>query len=245
MENREKGLTDALKNFERDGFAVVPGVVGAGEISKLINALTEINSGASSVRRRGDGTYAIRNLLEGVPAVQNLAASKPIRSLVEYILGPGAFAVRGLLFDKTPEANWKVAWHQDLSIAVKRRRGIPGFGPWSVKAGVHHVQPWGGVLEQMIAVRLHLDDCGDANGPLQVLPGSHWSGKLSGREIQSWRERTPAFPCTVDRGGLVLMRPLLLHASSVAETPGHRRVIHLEYAGHPLPGGLEWLSVPM
>ena len=242
MENREKALTDALNDFERDGFAVVPGVVGAGEISKLIEALTEMNSDGSSVRRRGDGAYAIRNLLEGVPAVQNLAASKPIRSLVEHILGPGAFAVRGLLFDKTPGANWKVAWHQDLSIAVKRRLGIPGFGPWSVKAGVHHVQPPGKVLERMLAIRLHLDDCGDANGPLQVLPGSHRDGKMNAKEIQSWRARTPAVTCAVNRGGLVLMRPLLFHASSAAEAPAHRRVIHLEYAGHPLPGGLEWLS---
>jgi ectoine hydroxylase-related dioxygenase (phytanoyl-CoA dioxygenase family) len=242
MENRERGPADALNNFECAGFAVVPGAVGEGEIMELLQALDEGNNVATSVRRRGDGTYAIRNLLEGVPAVQGLANSTPIRCLVEYILGSAAFAVRGLFFDKTPEANWKVAWHQDVSIAVKRRLAVPGFGPWSIKAGVQHVQPPHSVLEQMIAVRLHLDDCGEANGPLQVLPGSHRAGKLSGREIQSWRARTPAVTCNVNRGGLVLMCPLLLHASSAAETPGHRRVIHLEFAGHPLPDGLEWLS---
>lgn len=245
MENQEKPPAEALNNFERDGFAIVPRVVGAGEISELLQALNEGNTAAASARRRGDGKYAIRNLLESVPRVQILAKSTPIQSLVEYVLGSGAFAVRGLLFDKTPDANWKVAWHQDVSIAVKRRLPVPGFGPWSVKVGVQHIQPPRSILEQMIAVRLHLDDCADTNGPLQVLPGSHRTGKLSGIEIQTWRARTPAVTCTVDRGGLVLMRPLLLHASSAAETPGHRRIIHLEYARHPLPGGLEWLTVPM
>jgi ectoine hydroxylase-related dioxygenase (phytanoyl-CoA dioxygenase family) len=97
-------------------------------------------------------------------------------------------------------------------------------------------------MEQMLAVRLHLDDCGEENGPLQVLPGSHLAGRLDAEKIQAWRARAPVAPCIVKRGGVILMRPLLLHASSVAQNPAHRRVIHLEYAMHALPAGLDWLN---
>lgn len=155
-------------------------------------------------------------------------------------LGPGAFPVRGMLFDKTPVANWKVGWHQDLTIAVQHRVEAPGYGPWSEKAGVVHVQPPVAVLETMLAVRLHIDECGTDNGPLRVLAGSHRAGKLRDAEIPSWRSRVPEQVCVVPRGGVLLMRPLLLHASSPASSPQHRRVLHLEYAGCDLAAGLEW-----
>ena len=148
--------------------------------------------------------------------------------------------MRGILFDKTPGANWNVVWHQDLSIAVRERRDVPGFGPWSQKAGVAHVQPPPTILERMLTVRLHLDDCDEANGPLLVLPGSHRSGRLTPEQVQQWRGKTAAVPCLVPSGGALLMRPLLLHASSSSQSPRHRRVVHLEYAAEALPEGLEW-----
>jgi ectoine hydroxylase-related dioxygenase (phytanoyl-CoA dioxygenase family) len=158
------------------------------------------------------------------------------------MLGTKARVVRGLLFDKTPDANWKVAWHQDLSIAVRQRIEVPGFGPWSNKAGVTHVQPPVAVLENMITVRLHLDDCGPENGPLRVLPGSHSAGVLAPASIGQWTRDVAPVDCHVAAGGAVVMRPLLLHASSTANCPGHRRVVHLEFASGPLPGGLEWFE---
>jgi ectoine hydroxylase-related dioxygenase (phytanoyl-CoA dioxygenase family) len=184
----------------------------------------------------------MRNLLATVPAVQSLAQAQPIRALVATVLGPAAFAVRGLLFDKTRAANWKVPWHQDLTIAVRRRLEVAGFGPWSVKAGVQHVQPPEAILESMLTVRLHLDDCGPENGPLQVFGGSHLSGRMSADVIRAWRERMSPIRCVVGRGGVLLMRPLLLHSSLPARAPAHRRIIHLDFAAYPLPGGLEWLG---
>jgi len=190
--------------------------------------------------RRRESVYAIRNLLEVVPDVAALARSAEVRALVEAVLGPDAFAVRGILFDKTPDANWKVAWHQDLTIAVHERHEVEGFGPWSEKAGIVHVQPPAAVLERMVTVRLHLDPCGPENGPVQVIPGSHRAGRLSADEVQRSRAERDAVPTCVGAGGVLLMRPLLLHASSPSTAPAHRRVIHLEFAADALPGGLEW-----
>jgi len=184
--------------------------------------------------------HAVRNLLEAVPEVRALARLESVRALAEPVLGPGCFVVRAILFDKTPDANWKVAWHQDLTIAVRERAEAPGFGPWSEKAGIPHVQPPAAVLERMLTVRVHLDDCGRENGPVQVIPGSHAHGRLAADEISRWREtREPVF-CTSARGGALVMRPLILHASSPATQPGHRRVVHLELAADALPHGLEW-----
>ena len=229
------------EQVEREGFAVVPEVVDADMVTFLIAALGAAPDDAGVGRRRGS-VYAIRNLLQVVPAVGALAHSPSLRRLVEPLLGPGAFPVRGILFDKTPDANWNVVWHQDLSIAVRERHAVSGFGPWSEKAGVTHVQPPASLLERMLTVRLHLDNCDAANGPLRVLPGSHQDGRLDAASIQAWRARAAAQTCSVPGGGALLMRPLLLHASSDALTPRHRRVLHIEYAAERLPGGLAWYN---
>ncbi|RKI65833.1 phytanoyl-CoA dioxygenase [Corallococcus sp. AB049A] len=222
--------------IEREGFAILPRGIPPDTADAPLHALRAVSEEATAAQRRG----GVRNLLENVPAVRELARSAPVREVAESVLGPHCFAVRGLLFDKTPDANWKVIWHQDLTVAVRERRDVPGCGPWSEKAGVPCVQPPTSVLEDMVAVRVHLDDCGEDNGPVRVLAGSHREGRLSSSSIPGWLERGAPVDCLVPRCGLLVMRPLLLHASSPARTPAHRRVIHLEFASRPLPGGLEW-----
>ncbi len=220
-----------------DGFVVTESVVGDTDLAALIAALETAEADGRLVR---DGqSYAIRNLL-AIPAVAELARSPMIRQLVEPHLGPDCFAVRGILFDKIPEANWKVAWHQDLTIEVQERIEVDGFGPWSIKAGIHHVQPPVAILEQMLAVRIHLDDCGPENGPLRVVPKSHCLGRLTIDQMLALRDQHGEVSLPVHQGDVILMRPLLAHASSAAESPAHRRVIHLEFAGYKLPRGLRW-----
>jgi ectoine hydroxylase-related dioxygenase (phytanoyl-CoA dioxygenase family) len=229
--------------IDRDGFAVVPDVVAAGEVTKLIAAL-DAKGPSPAILERGGRTYAMRDLLREVPETRRLAESAPLQALVRKVLGPGAFVVRGLLFDKTPDANWPVPWHQDLTIAVKARVEAPGYGPWTVKGGVLHVRPPIAVLKAMLTLRVHLDDCDATQGPLRVVPGSHTQERLEAAEIRRWLDRVPPVTCLVPRGGVLLMRPLILHASSPATDPRHRRVVHLEYAAGRLPGNVEWFECP-
>jgi ectoine hydroxylase-related dioxygenase (phytanoyl-CoA dioxygenase family) len=105
---------------------------------------------------------------------------------------------------------------------------------------VHHVQPPVEILEKMVSVRFALDDNDHDNAPLRVLPGTHRLGRLSAAEIARLRSEEKEVACCVPAGGAVVMRPLLLHASSSMVSGGSRRVIHIEYAGCDLPGGLEW-----
>ncbi len=225
------------ERLQEHGFAIVPEVLTA---ETLGEAISEIESALRSAGAAARGDYAMRHFFHSVPAVRALAEMSVVRQLVEPILGPNCFVARSIFFDKTEVANWKVPWHQDLTIAVAARVEVPGFTAWSVKDGVMHVQPPVALLERMLTVRLHLDDCDPENGPLQVISGSHKTGRLDAESIAHWKGRQPPAVCALSRGGAVLMRPLLLHASSAAITPKHRRVVHLEFASEPLPDGLSW-----
>jgi hypothetical protein len=227
--------------IDAKGFAIVEGVL-SGETIDLL-ALTLENQETSGALRRQGKQFAVRNLLD-LPEMNELAHSRPVCDLVRCVLGDVFFPVRGILFDKIPAANWKVPWHQDVTIAVCERADVEGFGPWSMKAGIQHVQPPPSVLEKMISVRLHLDVCDESNGALRVIPESHRHGRIPEAEVGGFVESAAERVCAVDRGGAILMRPLLLHASSPSTSPAHRRVIHLDFASEPLPNPLRWLSEP-
>ncbi len=220
-------------SLPRDGFEIVERVLSHEELEELRRAVAELPS-----RHRG----GVRNLSRNSETVAALALVGPVKALDDTALGAEAFPVRAILFDKAPTANWKVPWHQDTAIAVAERAEAPGFVGWSVKAGVTHVHPPVEILERMVALRVHLDDCGSENGPLRVLPGSHRLGKLDEAQIEHWRQTTAEVSCCAAHGDVLLMRPLLLHASSPAKSPSHRRVIHLEYACGALPNGMRWFE---
>lgn len=222
-----------------NGYVIVENVLDSNTLAKLCEAF------AAPV---ADGAGGIRNVLRDVAIASVVAKSTSVRSLVTEFLGDDCFAVRGILFDKTADgANWKVPYHQDLSIAVSERptNSLPGWGPWTEKAGVAHMQPPIDVLKRMCTVRLHLDTCDKENGPLRVLPGSQSEGRLSAERIVALRETLLETVCTVPAGGAVVMSPLILHASSpvTIQQPGsRRRVLHIEYVSAEivLPEGLEW-----
>jgi hypothetical protein len=212
------------------GWAVTPPVIDDGLAAQLRAIVAPLAT---------DGRGGARNLLD-VSDIQSLAKSEPVRRLATAVLGAACFTVRGLLFDKTPGANWKVIWHQDLTIATRERADVAGYGPWTEKAGVPHVQPPIAVLEHMLAIRLHLDPCGIENGPVRVLDASDRLGRLSGEAIDSLRQSQRETDCVVEEGGVLAFRPLILHASAPSSVPRHRRVIHLEFATGELAPPLEW-----
>jgi hypothetical protein len=224
-------------NFRRDGYFICDRVISTHDVQQLRDAVAALPNGQEVRRKRS--IYGVRNLLEICPPVRALAAEPVIRKFVTPVLGMHAFAVRAIFFDKVPDANWSLFWHQDNVVAVKERLDAPGFVGWSQKAGVWQVQPPAEVLANMIAVRVHLDDCGADNGPLRVLPGSHRHGWLDD-QLDDWKSRVAEIICTVGCGGIVTMCPLILHASAPSQSVGHRRVIHIEYAAAELPAGLDW-----
>ena len=203
------------------------------------NAITA-NHDSSVGRERNGSLFGMRNLLATIPEVRDLASSNRLQRLVVPVLGESAAAVRGLYFDKTRAANWRLGWHQDKAIAVRDRVDIEGYGPWSIKAGVHHVFPPKGILRQMLTLRVHLDACNSTTGALKVIPDSHDRVVESELEFSSIADTRGVVSCDVERGDVVIMRPLIGHASDKCERPDHRRIVHIEYAAQDLPKPLVW-----
>ena len=212
------------------GWAVTEPVVDSGTVAELRRCVAALPH---------TGRGGARNLLDDAH-IAGLASAPTLRQFARAILGESCFAVRALFFDKTPNANWKVVWHQDLTIATQQRAELPGYGPWTDKAGVPHVQPPVDVLEQMLAIRVHLDPCSAENGPVRVIDGTHRFGRLAPEVIDRIRADRPESVCLVAEGALLAFPPLLLHASSPATRPAHRRVIHIEYAAQSLASPLVW-----
>lgn len=157
------------------------------------------------------------------------------------LLPPDAVAVQCTLFRKSEATNWKVALHQDLSIPVAQRVEHDALSGWSSKQGVHFVQPPVATLERLLAVRVHLDVCGEGDGPLRVVTGSHRHGRLDPAQAQALRDAHGETECTALAGDLLIMRPLLLHASSKALKPsGRRRVLHFLFGPRDPGFGLRW-----
>lgn len=203
--------------YSERGFQVFPGAVSPVRIRELREE--------SSRLADGGGIAGIRNLASRSPLLADLARSRILRRLLPASdLAP----VRGILFDKTRDANWPVAWHQDLTITVRAKRETPGYGPWSIKAGVPHVRPPRYLLEGMATLRIHLDETDESNGALRVIPGSHRLGILPEAEVHPRESDAVVVSC--HPGDVLLMCPLLLHASRRSLSEGRRRIVHLEYA---------------
>jgi ectoine hydroxylase-related dioxygenase (phytanoyl-CoA dioxygenase family) len=226
--------------FECDGLLIVKSFAGNDECDLLCLELTPLFEQQQKSAKNKIG--GLRNIIRTNEHVSQFVKSSKISLALKEITGTSLFPIRAIFFDKTPEANWLVPWHQDLAIPVVERIETPNFNGWSVKDGVLHVHPPQEILENMLTLRLHLDDCDTNNGALKVIPGSHRRGKLGTSEIAEWVKSKPAQICEVFKGDAVFMRPLLLHASSPAATPLHRRVLHVEFAAQDLPNGLKWFN---
>lgn len=227
--------------FNERGFGIIDNAFDGQTVDHLALELGRLNFGTAAKQRKAVA-FGVRNLLNVAPVVKEFAASDVVRKLVEPIAGEKARVVRAIFFDKTPEANWKVPFHQDLTIAVTEQNDVDGFTAWTQKVDIFHVQPPESVLENIVSLRVHLDQTDESNGALRVVVGSHRFGRLSAAEIQRMKVEGETVTCRVGKGGAMLMRPLLLHASSAATNALHRRVLHFEFSSVELPEGLEWFG---
>jgi hypothetical protein len=218
----------AVSEFKKRGYFVIPGVIDAVLNRRLGAFVGGIASGAGS-RRLLDEAWC-----------RHLAGALRGDARVRSLLPRNAVAVQCTLFDKSPTKNWLVALHQDLSIPVRDRVDGPECSGWSEKEGQLYVQPPVSVLEQLVAVRVHVDDCPVEGGALRVVPKSHAEGRLNKEEAEALRSQNGETVVPVGPGGVLVMRPLLLHASSKATSHDPRRVLHFVFGRPKLPLGLEW-----
>jgi len=224
----------AAAAFASEGYAVLPGLISADHCDTLISLLADLADLAE-----GAGS---RDLLER-DGCRKLAQMLSEHTALAGLLPAGHRAIQCTFFDKSADRNWLVALHQDLSVPVAARVADAGLTGWSVKQEqtfVHAPRP---LLNDLVAVRLHLDDCGPDDGPLRVVPATHALGVLTPEAARMERDRRGEVSCCVERGGALAMRPLLLHASSKSTSGRHRRVLHFVYGPEEPGWGLAWPQV--
>ena len=221
-------------SFDDLGFEVLENLLAPDVVQTLLSELTQLKL---EPLRGG-----IRRIEQRVPQVASLAQSPELLAVAKRHLSGQPELVRAIYFDKSPDNNWFVTWHQDKTVAVSKRFKAEGWRLWTIKSDAWHVQPPIEVLEKMVTIRIHLDDATVSNGCLKIIPSSHKLGIFTVEQVQDNVRQGQAVYCEVSAGGAVIMRPHILHSSEKSIAPIPRRILHFEYSDYPLPEGITWSS---
>lgn len=216
-----KSTTALRDTIAKQGFAIIPDVISAEGVAHLLNEIAK----KPLPRSRAGFRHAMRH-----ETIAAFVREPKLAGLAKEILGAAAIPFRATLFDKSPNSNWLVVWHQDTALPIQHRQDVTGWGPWSVKDSITYAHAPAAALEKVVALRVHLDDSTAENGPLRVLPGTHNVGVLGDDGIHRLASAVNSVDCVVPLGGVVAMKPLIVHASSKSRSEHPRRVLHIEYA---------------
>jgi ectoine hydroxylase-related dioxygenase (phytanoyl-CoA dioxygenase family) len=227
-------LTDC---FLLNGFAVIDNIYTADEVESFLHQINQANTDKDTFRKSGD-LFAIRQFLKEIPSTLDTIFNQKLKSILKQLLGDKYFVVKSIYFDKPQTSNWYVSYHQDLTISVDKKLALDGFNFWTKKQNQFAVQPPLEILQNIVTVRIHLDDTDENNGALRVIPKSHSKGIFRPKTINRTVEQE--ISCNVARGGIMLMKPLLLHSSGRTTNNKQRRVIHIEFSNLELPAELNW-----
>jgi ectoine hydroxylase-related dioxygenase (phytanoyl-CoA dioxygenase family) len=225
------------ESFFENGFAVINDIYSDMEVEKIKDSITKADTSKATFRKSED-LFAIRQFLKEIPDVAEIIFNNKLRTIVKEIFTNSYFVTKSIYFDKPGNSNWYVAYHQDITISVDKKMNIEGFESWTVKQNQFAVQPPLEFLQDNFTVRIHLDDTNELNGALKVIPKTHNRGILRSDSIESDKQKEQT--CNVMQGGIMLMHPLLMHASGKTINNQKRRVIHIEFSNKILPDNLNW-----
>jgi ectoine hydroxylase-related dioxygenase (phytanoyl-CoA dioxygenase family) len=230
-------IREHRNQFTEQGYAVIPNIFSVTETANIKQVIEQSDKSNETFRKSAD-LFAIRQFLKELPdAVSHILNASLINTIRE-IFGQDYFITKSIYFDKPGASNWYVAYHQDLTISVDNKIETEGFGPWTTKQNQFAVQPPLVFLENNFTIRIHLDETNEDNGALKVIPGSHKKGIWRADKINFSLEEERI--CAVPSGGIMLMHPLLMHASGRTINNKQRRVIHIEFSNKELPENLNW-----
>jgi len=220
-----------------NGFTIINDIYSTAEIERIESVIQATDTSKEKFRKT-EGLFSIRKILKEIPNVVNLVFNDKLTDLISKLFDKTYFISKSIYFDKPEESNWFVAYHQDLTISVNNKIPVDGFGPWTVKQNQFAVQPPLNYLENNFTIRIHLDETDELNGALKVIPQSHKKGIYRPDAINLSKENETV--CNVKKGGVMIMRPLLMHASGRTANNKKRRVIHIEFSNKQLPDVLNW-----
>jgi len=232
-----KDLQNQKTEISDKGFTIINQVFSEEEINQIINVIDSIDTSKETFRKSED-LFAIRQFLKEVPESRQLIFNDNIKKVINEIFGDNYFVVKSIYFDKPEKSNWYVSYHQDLTISVDKKLELENFGPWTTKQNQFAVQPPIDYLKNIFTIRIHLDDTNENNGALKVVPNSH-SKEIYRPETIDWDVETEEI-CSVNKGGIMVMKPLILHGSNRTTNNQKRRVIHIEFSNMELPEEINW-----
>jgi ectoine hydroxylase-related dioxygenase (phytanoyl-CoA dioxygenase family) len=230
-------IESVIKEVEHSGFVVIENIFSDDEVEAILDIIRQADTSRPAFRRTTE-LFAIRRFFVEVPQIIPCIFNNRLRSVFQQVFGNDYFVAKSIYFDKPGSSNWFVSYHQDLTISVNKKIAHKDFGPWSLKQDQYAVQPPLTVLQKNFTIRIHLDDTDENNGGLRVVPGSHAKGIYRPEKIDWSIEKEVA--CKVNRGGIMIMKPLLLHASNRTTNNKKRRIIHIEFSNSTLPEPLKW-----
>lgn len=231
-EINDKNLRTIAKRLEYKGFGILNHVYTKRDIRKLKAKFD------TYIKQNNEQAFGMREVLQKLPEIKDILFNKNFKKLAKSI-DKNAFLTKAIYFDKSPQDNWYVTWHQDVPINVLEKIETVGFSSWTNKKGVISVCPPEEISKNTFSMRIHLDDTTEKNGALKVIPGSH-NKRLNDDEIKLITTNSIPFTSEVASGGVQLIKPLLLHASSASKVQKRRRVLHLEFSSIALPNRLEY-----
>ena len=222
------------------GFAIINDIYSENEIEKIIAEIEKVteNKTENSTFRKSEDLFAIRQFHKEIPKTLNLIFNENLNQIIKQNFGENYFITKSIYFDKPEKSNWFVSYHQDLTISVDKKVEIENFKNWTTKQNQFAVQPLKEILEQNFTIRIHIDKTTKQNGALKVLNKSHRKGIVRTENIEIENEIETI--CEVEKGGIMIMKPLLFHASNKTTNNKRRRVIHIEFSNQNLPNELEW-----
>ncbi|OJV54460.1 MAG: phytanoyl-CoA dioxygenase [Bacteroidetes bacterium 43-16] len=232
-----KDWTNYKAALEEKGFTTLEAIYTPEEVAAIIDVINQADHSKETFRKSAD-LFAIRQFLKEIPEVCHLIFNHKLQQLIREVFGQDYFVVKSIYFDKPEKSNWYVAYHQDLTISVDKKIVLESFGPWTIKQGQSAVQPPIDILENIFTLRIHLDDTDADNGALRVIEQSHRKKIYRPEMLDRTLEQETI--CPVKKGGIMIMKPLLLHSSARSTNHKKRRVIHIECSNVTLPGSLNW-----
>jgi ectoine hydroxylase-related dioxygenase (phytanoyl-CoA dioxygenase family) len=235
--NSTRAIEKHKQKLLEDGFTIIENVFSKTDIESISKAIEQAGV-FKTTPGRTNHLFAIRQFLKEVPAANLLIFTKRLNAIIKDIFNENFLVVKSIYFDKPAQSNWFVAYHQDLTISVNKKADIENYVSWTVKQNQFAVQPPVEILENNFTIRIHLDDTDESNGALRVIRASHQKGICRPESIDWSKEKE--ILCKVAEGGIMIMRPLLLHASGRSTNGKNRRVIHLEFSDKTLPQPLQW-----
>lgn len=222
------------------GFSIINNVFTENEIENLISLIENktANNQENATFRKSQDLFAIRQFHKEIPETLPFIFNKKLQDIIDSAFGKGFFITKSIYFDKPEKSNWFIAYHQDLTISVDQKIEIENFENWTVKQNQFAVQPPTEILENNFTIRIHIDKTTKDNGALKVINNSHSKGILRIENLDFEKEKETI--CEVEKGGIMIMKPLLFHASNKTTNNERRRVIHIEFSKQQLPNDLEW-----